>query len=452
MHKVALLIKMALKRRNEVSMSTILSILVAILIFSVIVIVHELGHFLLAKRNGIGVTEFSLGMGPRLYSFTRGETKYSLKLFPIGGSCMMIGEDEDSKDESAFNNKGVWQRISVIFAGPFFNFIFAFVLAVIIISLMGVDLPTVGPLQEDQPAAQAGLREGDIITSINGSSISIAREIRIYFDFNEMTGEPLTIEYLRGEEEGTAVITPKAENRYMLGFSYDTAGTNKISSVTEDSAFEEAGIEAGDLIVAIDGTPVKNSAEITQYLEKHPASDQPMELTFDRDGEVIQKTILPRVTKSYSTGLTYGYREREKQNPIGVLKYSVIEVKYWIVTTVKSLGKLITGAFRVQDLGGPVRIVSEITNTVESAREDGALYIFVNLLNWGILISANLGVMNLLPIPALDGGRLVFLGLEAIRRKPLNREKEGFVHMIGLILLMALMVFVFFNDIKNVFL
>lgn len=429
-------------------MSTIINIIIALLIFSVIVIVHELGHFLLAKRNGIGVTEFSLGMGPRLYSFDKGGTKYSLKLFPIGGSCMM-GEDEDSQEDNAFNNKGVWQRISVIFAGPLFNFIFAFILGVIIISILGVDRPYVTNVEEGGAAAAAGLQPNDVITSINGTNISIGREVDTYFRFRPVTEETLNITYLRGDEELTAVVTPQFISTYLTGFNYDpSVSLPEVKSLVEGFPLEAAGVEVGDVITEVDGTPIKSGQELADYFKAHPLGKDPVNFTYTREDEVNTVTITPKVKEEYGIGMNYNLY-KEKTNALGVLKYGVIEVKYWIVTTVKSLGKLVTGALSVNDIGGPVRIVGEISNTVEVAKESGLLYIVLNLLNWGILISANLGVMNLLPLPALDGGRLIFLFLEAIRGKPINRDKEGFVHMVGLIMLMALMVFVFFNDIRN---
>lgn len=157
-----------------------MKILIAAIVFSVIVLFHELGHFLLAKKNGITVIEFSLGMGPRLLSTERGGTRYSLKLFPIGGSCMMAGEDDDDTSEGSFNNASVWARISVVAAGPVFNFILAFVFAMIITSVMGYDPPKVLQVTEGSPAWEAGLREGDVITEFQGKNIVIGRDLDSY--------------------------------------------------------------------------------------------------------------------------------------------------------------------------------------------------------------------------------------------------------------------------------
>ena len=162
-----------------------MNIVLALLIFSIIVIVHELGHFLLAKKNGIGVVEFSLGMGPRLFSFDKGGTKYSLKLLPFGGSCMMLGEDGIDDDDSAFGNKSVWARISVIAAGPIFNFILAFVMATIIVSVVGYDAPKIWGIIEDYPADEAGIKEGDTIVKLNDTRIHIYREVSLFVQMHQ---------------------------------------------------------------------------------------------------------------------------------------------------------------------------------------------------------------------------------------------------------------------------
>ncbi len=369
-----------------------MNIFLAILIFTIIIVVHELGHFLLAKKNGVAVTEFSVGMGPRLITLAKGEngfvcrtflsqnafealegcenvTKYSWKILPIGGSCMMLGEDETVEDDRAFNKKGVFARISVIFGGPAFNFILAFVLAIIIISIAGHDVAMVGSLEPGYPMAEAGIQTGDEILSINGKKISISREVGMFFQLTPMNGEPVNMEFLRDGEKYTASITPilNEEGKYKLGFGYN-------------------------------------------------------------NGSI-----------------------REKTTPLETIKYAVVEVKFWIELTIKSLGQLITGKVGMDQMAGPVGIVNMVGDVIEESSSYGLQVIILNILNWCILLSANLGVMNLLPIPALDGGRLVFLFLEAIRRKPIDKEKEGMVHLVGMVALMLLMVFVMYNDISRLF-
>lgn len=342
-----------------------MKIIIALLIFSLIVIFHELGHFLLAKRGGITVTEFSLGMGPRILSSQIGETRYSWKLLPFGGSCIMAGEDEESDDENAFGKKSVWTRISVVAAGPVFNFILAFILSLIVIGSIGYDAPILFDVMEGYPAAEAGMRPGDRIVSMNGTKTHIYREVSLYVQMHQ--GEAVTVVYERNGRQNTAVLEPKQheDGSWLLGFR----------------------------------------------------------------GSGVQM----------------------KGNVLDTVKYSAYEVKYWISTVLKSLEMLVSGQVGADDISGPVGIVNAIGDTYEESREDGAYYVWLNMLYISILLSANLGVMNLLPLPALDGGRLVFLLLEVIRGgKRIDPEKEGMIHFVGLMLLMALMVFVMFNDFRNI--
>lgn len=331
-----------------------------------IILFHELGHFLLAKKNGIRVNEFSLGLGPTLVGFTKGETTYSLKLLPFGGACMMEGEDGDSDDDRAFNKKSVWARISVVAAGPIFNFIMAFFLALILISCIGVDTPVISDVMEGYSAEKAGMQAGDTIVEINNKNIHFYREVSMYTYFHE--GETLDVVYERNGKQYNALLEPvydEESGRYLMGII-----TNNV---------------------------------------------------------------------------------REKGNLLSNIKYSVHEVGYWIWTTLESLKMLVTGQVSVNEMSGPVGIVKSIGDTYDASVNDGYYYVFLNMINFAILLTANLGVMNLLPLPALDGGRLVFLFVEAIRRKKIDPEKEGMVHFIGILLLMGLMVFIMFNDIRKLF-
>ena len=437
-------------------MQTLLKILVALLIIGVVVAFHEFGHFIIAKSRGIAVSEFSIGMGPRLYSFTKGGTKYSLKLLPIGGSCMMGEDDVAAEDDrTAFNNKNVWERIAVIFAGPFFNFILAFVFAIIVIGCVGYDPAYV--LSVDESFGQE-IAVGDTITKINNKKISISRDIVTYFYFHPIDGNEITIEYKHPEDDKTfsnhsLTVKPELIEKYMLGFQYSSVPESKplIDSVIAGYPLEKAGILAGDLITAIDDHEINSGSELSEYLAKNPLNGKQVKFSYMRNGESFDTMVTPISTSDYSIGFTYNSGFREKTTFFRVIRYSFNEVKYWIQATFASLGQLITGKVSSDEIGGPVRIVSEIGNVVEESKKDGFGYIVLNLLNWAILLSANLGVMNLLPIPALDGGRLVFLFIEVFRGKPIAKEKEGMVHLIGIILLMILMVFIFFNDIKNVF-
>lgn len=429
-------------------LSKLLNILIAIIIFSVIVVFHELGHFLLAKKNGIEVTEFSLGMGPRLLSTVKGNTRYSLKLFPIGGSCMMVGEDGEEEGPGSFGHASVWGRISVVAAGPIFNFILAFVFALIITSVMGYDPPKVLSVEENSPAEEAGLQEGDIITSFQGKHISIGRDISLYESLYGMQQDQIKMTVKRDGKKIDLNFKAASEKKYMLGFSYVPDGEPEITEVFVDGAMMKAGVLAGDVITAVDGTKVSTGEELQAYLEEHPLGENAVTITVSRDGNEKEFTVQPTVRTQVSTGFVYNLY-REKTNFFGVLKYSAVEVRYWISSTIDSLELLIKGTFRVNDLSGPVGIVDAIGSSVEEAKSEGAVVMWMQMFYWAILLSANLGVMNLLPLPALDGGRLVFLLIEAVTKKKVNPNIEGMIHFAGFVLLMALMVFVFMNDLKR---
>lgn len=427
-----------------------MKIIIAILVFSVIVIFHELGHFLLAKKNGIAVTEFSLGMGPRLWSVQRGETRYSLKLFPIGGSCMMVGEDDDDASEGSFNKASVWARISVVAAGPVFNFILAFLFAMIITSVVGYDPAEILWVEENSPAAEAGLQEGDIITEFQGKHISIGRDYELYTTLHGVKDEDITLIYERDGEKHEISFEANSTEKYMLGYSYAPGdnGEAEIVSVSIDGAVMDAGVLAGDVIRGINGTQINTSDELQTYMEEHPLDGSQVTLDIERNGKVQTIAVTPQMTKQVDTGFLCNVY-REKTDFIGILKYSAVEVRYWISSTIESLVMLIKGQFTVQDLSGPVGIIDVIGDSYEEAKTEGTLMVVMQMLYWAILLSANLGVMNLLPIPALDGGRLVFLVIEAITRRRVNPNVEGMIHFAGFVLLMMLMVFVMFNDVMR---
>lgn len=432
-----------------------MKIIIALLVFSLVIVVHELGHFIFARINGIEVVDFSIGMGPRLCGFHMAGTQFSIRLFPIGGACMMLGEDEDQtmQNDRAFYSKGVWQRISVLFAGPFFNFILAFVLAVFMIGIAGYDPAIITGVTKGEAAEAAGLQAGDEILSIAGDKIAIGREIQSFFDFTTIDANPVEVVYVRNGETYTVQVQPIEIIRYRLGFSYyqteDTPA--EISAIETSMPLYEAGIRNGDVITAINGTEIRTGAELGVYFEEHPLTGDTITFTYARNGEETTVEVVPVFSNmGYSMGFSYNLG-RVKATPVQVLKYSLVEVKYWIETTVKSLGKLVTGQLKSNEIGSAVAIVDVIGDTYEASKEEGALTVFLNLAYISILLSANLGVMNLLPIPALDGGKLLFSFIEVVRGKPLDREKEGMVHFIGMVALMILMVFLVFNDIRNVF-
>ncbi len=348
----------------------IVSILIFLIIFSVIVISHEFGHFAIARRNGIRVLEFDIGMGPAIYRKSGKETDFCIRLLPIGGACIydgLDGSDEEEGhvlDEHSFPNAPVGSRIATVFAGPMANFILGFILSVILVSFTGTDLPVIQEVIPDSAAMEAGLEKGDIIKKINGETIHIYREVTLVSMMNY--GEPLRVTYERDGEKNTVELIPRfdeKENRYYIG--------------------------------------IRGSG---QYM---------------------------------------------KCNPVQVFQYGFYETFYWLKATYKSLGLIFRGHFTKDDVSGPVGVVKVVDDTYEETAPYGPAAVILTFLSLATLLTVNLGVVNLLPLPALDGGRLVFLFLELVRGKPVPPEKEGMVHLAGFAVLLFVMILVLFNDISK---
>ncbi len=431
-------------------MQTAISIIIALLIFGLLVLIHEFGHFIVAKKNGVVVNEFSIGMGPRIFSrVAKSGTRYSVKILPLGGSCAMLGEDEDNEEEGSFNSKSIWARMAIIFAGPFFNFILAFVLALVVIGFVGADISYVTSVDENSPAYEAGLRSGDRITNYNGAHATLGREIYLEDYVNPLDGSEISISFVRDGEKKTIRYTPDTEKKYMVGMNYTASDAQaEITKVNNGSAMDEAGVQSGDVVTEIDGTKITTGKQMSEYIVAHPFGDKDVNMTVKRNGKEIDVVIKPQMTEIADSGFTYNLG-REKQSFGGVIKYSVTEVRYEIVSVLKSLKMLVTGKVSANEVSGPVGIVDVIGDTYTSAKSEGVAMTILTLLNLAIMLSANLGVMNLLPIPALDGGRLFLYLIEIVTRRTIPKEKEGMIHFIGFILLMALMVFLVFNDIRK---
>ena len=433
-------------------------ILIAILIFSVIILFHELGHFLFAKKAGIIVDEFSLGMGPRLLSTVKNGTRYSLKVFPFGGSCAMRDEDGEGEAAGSFNSASIGGRIATVAAGPIFNFILAFVIAVIIVGVIGYDPPQVMAVEAGSPVAEAGLLEGDVITRFNGKRIAIGRDLYNYETFRGLKEEEITVEFKREGEKQTITYMPTSVDRFMLGFTYpgdsDTLPA-EVSSVVIGSAMAKAGIMPKDIITEINGAPITTAKELDNYFNENPMTGEDVKISFERGGNNKEAILTPIATTDIALGFSYNSDARGsmrvRATPLGTVRYAVEEMRFWVDTTFASVKMLITGRVGVDELSGPIGVINVIGDVYEGGKEEGALITWMSVLNIMLLLSVNLGVLNLLPLPALDGGRLIFLLLEAVRGRPTNRKVEGIINLAGFALLMALMVYVTFNDIFKLF-
>lgn len=344
---------------------SIVSILIAVLVFFVIVVLHELGHFTAAKLCGIKVNKFAVGMGPVLVKKQKGETEYSLRALPIGGFCAMEGEDDQSDDPRAFMNKPIWQRILVVLAGPLMNLVLGFILLIVTTLLYG-----------------------------NISTLTVAE------------------------------------------FRYDP-DTNACISMSA-----ETGLQEGDTILKMDGMHILTDMDLSYKLQSNDSDT--MEVVVRRNGE---KVTLPDVTfrnKLNDTRLDF-YVKGEKLGVLNTISYSFMSTVSTGRLIWLSLTDLISGKYGFHDLSGPVGIVT----TIGEAASYGETFKqhLTSVVSLASFITVNVGIFNLLPIPALDGARLIFLVIEGIRRKPIPPEKEGMVHLVGMALLFALMIAVTFQDV-----
>ncbi len=346
-----------------------MGIIFALIIFEVIILIHEFGHFIVAKKCGVRVNEFAIGMGPAILKKQKGETLYALRLFPIGGYCAMEGEDTESDDNRAFCKKSVPKRMAIVVAGIVMNLILGFVLLIIYTSLTApITSTTVSKFESDTATSHTtGLEEGDQILKVNGMRIFTAMDISYQF---------------QNDEDGVFDMTVKRNGEKV-----------ELSNVTFDTENESLHI---DFFV-----------------------------------EPIEATPLTVISQSFKQSLTYS-------RPIYI-----------------SLADLVTGKYSIRDLSGPVGIVDVIGDVIDSETDEETgidwRALSEQMLSLGAFITINIGLFNLLPLPALDGGRLIFLIIEGIRRKPVPPEKEGMVHFVGLAALMVLMVVVTVSDIVKIF-
>ena len=325
--------------------------MIAVIIFSVVILIHELGHFLLAKKNHIEVVEFSLGMGPRIISTVKGGTRYSVKLLPLGGSCAMAGEDAEDDSPGTFNSAPVWGRIAVVAAGPVFNFLLAFVLSVIIVGCIGYDPATVLQVTEGSAAEKAGLKEGDVITEYQGYHIDLGKDLYVYSYLNELKeGDTINLTVKRDGKKMDISYKSDTNVRYLLGcnFNGDDASAMTVESVMDGMPLQAAGVQAGDVITSINGTEISNSEDYQKYIQENPLTGAPVELTYKRNGKTYDITVTPKEYRTAESGFTYNVY-CEKAKGLDVIRYGAVEVKYMVRTTILSLKELVTGKLGMKD-------------------------------------------------------------------------------------------------------
>lgn len=412
-----------------------------ILIFGLLVSFHEFGHFLFAKRAGIMVREFAIGMGPKIYGKTHGETIYTIRLLPIGGYVRMAGEDMDGIELQPGYRVGLIVNEDNVVQKIIFNQNNKQLPDLLFLEVERADLEKelfVEGYDEEEKLVRYNISR-DCILVENGKETLIAPYDR---QFNAKTV---------GQRAMTIFAGPLFN--FILAFliylliglihgvpTYEPI----ITEVVENDPAAQAGMLAGDRVTAIDGQAVDKWQDLAAIVQDHPGED--IAVIVDRNGQ--QVTLKMKVKEQVENGEKYGqigvkYESPREFNPLKAVVYGAQETYNMTAKIFELLGMLVTGKFTIDALSGPVGIYK--------ATEMVAQYGFMNLMNWAAMLSINLGIMNLLPLPALDGGRLLFFGFEAVRGKPIDRQKEGLVHFVGIVLLMILMVVVTWNDIQRFF-
>lgn len=416
------------------------TVIAFIIVFGSLVFFHELGHFIFAKRAGIMVREFAIGFGPKILGLTRGETLYTIRLLPLGGYVRMAGEDMDSVELQPGFRLAVLLNKDEMIEKIYLN--------------QNKQLPELLFLEVEK----ADLEKGMYIEGYDEDDRPVRYRVSRNAAIVENGKETLIAPYDRqfgSKSVGKRAMTIFAGPLFnfilafflfvILGFWQGVPTFEPIiTDVTDDSPAKAAGMENGDLVTAIDGQPIESWQELTEIVQKSPGET----LTFHvlRNGETLAMDITPtEVTREKMTFGQIGvlYQSPVEENPWKAIPYGAEQTVTWIKEILRLLGMLVTGQFTIDALSGPVGIYK--------ATEEVAKWGVASLMNWAAVLSINLGIMNLLPLPALDGGRLLFFGFEALRGKPVDRQKEGMVHFVGIMLLMVLMIIVTWNDIQRFF-
>ena len=374
--------------------------LVTIIMFLVMISLHEFGHFITAKLMGFKILEYAIGFGPAIWKSRKSDIQYSLRIIPFGGYCKFEGEDEDSKDERAFSNQPVWKRIIVVAAGGLCNVVLGFLLFLVIIPFTSpISTNYVKDVVPNSFVQEAGLMPNDKIIEINGKKVSFYNDISLYTrEFNANTE--------------CSIIVKRDGEKYELNFKPTQ------SEVTFD--YGEDGITVSE---SINGEPADES-----FYKYGEGAERNEELI--GKSETVERLIIGFVPV------------QEEVNALNIWKEAWNETKFVVKLVYNSLWQMVTGRVGVEQMSGPVGVVSEINTAVNSGRGS-----WLYILNLTALLTINLGIFNLLPIPALDGGRLFFMLIELVTRKRIPPEKEGMVHTIGFMLLIGLIIFISYNDI-----
>ncbi len=431
---------------------------------------HEYGHFVVARKLGIKVEKFSIGFGPALFSWRSrdGEVEYVLAAIPLGGYVKMLGENPSEQDENdeqvsmlseadqkrAFNLQPVWKRAAVAFAGPGFNFIFAIV-AFMLAGWMGHEvLPaTIGSVAPNSVAEQQGLRLGDNIVSLDDKQLGSWQAFEEALKLN--VGKQVVLGISREQKllEIPVVLNTPEKDVFLIDVAHDVLGVGLgidvlINAVMPDSPAERGLLKAGDQVLAVNGTPVKSIHSLIEMIGSQ--AGEAIRFQIQRGQSQLQLQVVPQGNESGRGLIGVQLSAKPWAEPVWQHKGLSEGIIYgftrtWDVTlmTGEMFKRMLSASISADNLGGPIAIAQMAGNTAER----GLVYFIMFLA----FFSVNLAVLNLLPIPVLDGGMLMFLALEQVRGKPLSTQAQMRFQMVGMLLIMSLMVFAFYNDIMRLF-
>jgi len=444
-------------------------IIYAAVLLGILIFVHEFGHFLFAKLLGVKVLKFSLGFGPKIIGRKYGDTEYLISAVPLGGYVKMLGQSDNPQEEEevipeeekvrAYNFQPVWKRFLIVFSGPFFNLVFAALIFVLVfLSGVPVPLPDIGKVDENSPAAAAGLLTGDRVIEIDGKDVASWHDISEAIDDNP--GKKLLFKVKRDNLLIEVQVSPEKKVDKNI-FGEDKEGWSVgieplvlpvVGEVMKGSRAAEAGLLKSDRIVEINGKTLKTWHDMTDLIHENP--EKPLLFRIQRGQQVMDMTITPK-KEVYQTpdgeekaiGLIgikpAGNDFIKKFGPLESVSLGLKRTWDISVLTIVSMVKLIQRVIPSNTIGGPIMIFQ----MAGEQASQGAL----NFFTFMAIISINLGVLNLLPIPILDGGHILFLGIEALIRRPLNENVVMIAQKVGLVLLLSLMAFAFYNDIVRLF-
>ncbi|MBR4110989.1 MAG: RIP metalloprotease RseP [Clostridia bacterium] len=407
-----------------------------IIVLGTLITIHELGHFLVAKACNVKVHKFSIGFGKKLFCKQKGETEYTIRLFPFGGFVQLEGEDERSDDPRAFNNKPIWQRMLIIVAGATVNIVFALSLycGVCLVDNTYVTT-TLLDVAEDTAIYRAGIRPNDTIKAINGKKTITANHVRELITNENPNGMVFLIER-DGEEQEIMANIPMKEIG-LLGVDFDSENTI-IKSVEKNSAAEKAKLLPSYKLISIDGFENLTTEEYVDIIRDNPNKE--MKFVFE-DTEGVVKDYLLTLSSYEIKDFDVEYERKEDANIFENLYYAIDKTGYYFNTNIKAMFQMLTGKMENIQVMGPVGIAQEISSTEK----------LDNLFLLMSAISLSLGIFNLLPVPALDGGKFLILLIELVRRKPMKEKTEITIQLIGFALLITVALIVTVGDIIKLF-